>query len=280
MTDAEKSILMNNRSTILTGAIFLMACGDASQSGQPPATELRSATETPVAQLVSDTLPAYVFSTDFLMGKFDPATHPDFVKADRQYTDGDTYFLHHLTYEAFKKMHAAAAADGITLTIISATRPFQRQKQIWEAKWTGARLVGGKNLSKSIPNPRQRALKILEYSSMPGTSRHHWGTDVDLNELENEYFTQGRGLKEYEWLVANAGRFGFCQVYSEKGTDRPDGYNLEKWHWSYLPMARKLTEFARHELKNEDISGFLGAETAAQIDVVNKYVLGINPVCR
>lgn len=45
-------------------------------------------------------------------------------------------------------------------------------------------------------------------------------------------------------------------------------------------MARKLTEFARHELKNEDISGFLGAETAAQIDVVNKYVLGINPVCR
>jgi len=57
------------------------------------------------------------------------------------------------------------------------------------------------------------------------------------------------------------------------------GYEEEKWHWSYLPLARKLTALAKAELKDEDISGFLGAETAPEIKVVERYVLGINPAC-
>ena len=37
--------------------------------------------------------------------------------------------------------------------------------------------------------------------------------------------------------------------------------------------------FAREHLKNEMIDGFLGSETAVSIDIVNRYVLGINPDC-
>ena len=112
-------------------------------------------------------------------------------------------------------MYDAAKKEGITLKIISATRNFATQKIIWEGKWTGKRLHESKeNLAKTIPNPTERAIKILRWSSMPGTSRHHWGTDIDLNKLNNSYFEKGEGLKIYNWLIANASSFGFCQPYS------------------------------------------------------------------
>ncbi|HMR43740.1 MAG TPA: M15 family metallopeptidase, partial [Saprospiraceae bacterium] len=128
------------------------------------------------------------FSIEYLMGKFDPERHPDFVKVDKKYADDDQKLLRKDAYEAFLKMREAALKDGIELKILSATRNFNRQKTIWEAKWNGSRLVENQDLSKTIPNPEKRALKILEYSSMPGTSRHHWGTDIDLNSLEPAYF--------------------------------------------------------------------------------------------
>lgn len=220
------------------------------------------------------------FSIEYLMGKFDPERHPDFVKVDKKYADDDQKLLRKDAYEAFLKMREAALKDGIELKILSATRNFNRQKTIWEAKWNGSRLVENQDLSKTIPNPEKRALKILEYSSMPGTSRHHWGTDIDLNSLEPAYFKSGTGKKIYAWLSENAATFGYCQPYSPKGEDRPFGYNEEQWHWSYMPVAKKLTDLAERSLKNEMISGFLGAETASGIDVVSKFVLGINPACR
>ena len=114
---------------------------------------------------------------------------------------------------------------------------------------------------------------------MPGSSRHHWGTDIDINALENSYFESGRGLKEYEWLKKHAADFGFCQPYSPKGPERPEGYNEEKWHWSYLPLARPLTQQAKLRLNNEALKGFRGAEAASGVSIVDNYVLGINKAC-
>lgn len=216
---------------------------------------------------------------DYLMGKFDPKKHDDFIKVNQKYASRDDFLLRKDTYTAFEKMYEAAKKDGIELKIISATRPFAHQKRIWEAKWNGSRKIGGQDISKTIKEPTKRALKILEYSSMPGTSRHHWGTDIDLNALTNDYFEKGNGLKEYEWLSKNASRFGFCQPYSKKGADRPNGYNEEKWHWSYLPYAKKLTDQYKLRVEYRSILGFEGAETAPKIEVIEKYVLGINTEC-
>ncbi|MEL6944265.1 MAG: M15 family metallopeptidase, partial [Bacteroidota bacterium] len=178
-------------------------------------------------------------------------------------------------------MYEAAKKERIKLQIRSATRNFANQKRIWEAKWTGKRLIeNGENLAKTTPDAEQRALKILRFSSMPSTSRHHWGTDIDLNAFTNAYFEKGEGKKIYEWLQANARNYGFCQPYSPKDEKRPDGYNEEKWHWSYLPVALPLTNFAKDSLKNELISGFKGSEAAVKIGVVEKYVLGINEECK
>ena len=256
---------------------LVLACAETPPSENAAATETEAAAAEP-EPIVIDTS----FTIDYLRGRFNPAKHPDFTAVDAKYTDGDgTYYLRKDTYEAFQRMHAAAAADGVQLIIISATRNFDRQKSIWEAKWSGARLLEGREKApEAYPNPVDRALAILRWSSMPGTSRHHWGTDMDLNRLTNDYFESGEGLNIYEWLSANAASFGFCQPYSPKGPERPDGYNEEKWHWSYLPAARQLTELARQELTDEQIDGFLGAEVAPAIGVVEKYVLGISPACQ
>lgn len=217
-------------------------------------------------------------SKKYLMGKFDPTQDERFTKIPSPYAKRELY-MRKEALESFQKMYAAAKADGINLVILSATRPFDVQKTIWEAKWTGKRQVDGKLLSRTVKDAKGRAIKILRWSSMPSTSRHHWGTDIDINSLEPSYFDKGKGLEEYEWLVANAPKYGFCQVYSEMGEERPYGYQEEKWHWSYLPISKELTEAYAQKITDQDIEGFLGAESAPMIEVVKKYVLGINPAC-
>ncbi|MEM6725266.1 MAG: M15 family metallopeptidase [Bacteroidota bacterium] len=216
----------------------------------------------------------------YLMGQFDPSTHPDFTVIEGDFANKEGMYLRKDAYEAFKKMALDARQSGIYLQIISATRPFDHQKRIWEAKWSGARKVDGQDLSKTIADPAERAIKILTYSSMPGTSRHHWGTDFDLNSLEPSYFESGTGKKIYEWLAANASDYGFCQPYNEKGEGRLFGYEEEKWHWSYLPVSKPLTDQYILRINDGNLSGFRGSETAPDIYMIEKWVYGINPTCK
>ena len=217
---------------------------------------------------------------NFLMGKFAPETDSEFVKVPEQYANRPGHYLQKDTWEAFLRMYNQARQDSIDLKVISSTRNFDIQKSIWEAKWTGERKVeNGMDLSKDVSDPVERAKIILRYSSMPSTSRHHWGTDLDINALNNGYFSEGRGLKEYNWLLSNAHTYGFCQPYTAKDENRPNGYNEEKWHWSYIPLASQYTEQAALRLTNNMISGFLGAEVATDIGVIDNYILGINKDC-
>lgn len=217
------------------------------------------------------------FSSDELLGRFEPATHPDFVKIQTTHTSKSEAYLRADAYTAFVSMYDAARKDGITLTIISATRNFSAQKGIWEAKWNGDRLVEGKNLKTDVKDSVERARMILRFSSMPGTSRHHWGTDIDINNLENQYFATGKGKLEYEWLVKHAGNYGYYQPYTVKDSLRPYGYEEEKWHWSYLPLSKQMTQQYKDKITTDSISGFKGSGTAGLIDVINRYVLGIHP---
>ena len=216
---------------------------------------------------------------NYLMGKFNPSDHEDFVKIDPKYADREGRYIRKEAYESFLKMRTAALKDGVTLKIVSATRNFMSQKSIWEAKWTGKRLVEDKtNLAETVPDSKERALKILLFSSMPGTSRHHWGTDIDLNHLENSWFEKGEGLKLYNWLLAHAHEFGWCQPYTSKVHGRT-GYEEEKWHWSYLPLSKNFTKHTKAFLSNDLIKGFKGAQVAGKINVIENYVLGINEAC-
>lgn len=200
----------------------------------------------------------------FVLGKFNYKQDNTFIKVDSKFTN-KTIYLQKEVYKSFLRMQSAALIEGVTLKIISGTRNFYEQKAIWERKWKTHHKL----------SPKQRALKILEYSSMPSTSRHHWGTDLDLNSLNNSYFNTRKGLTEYNWLLANANDYGFYQVYTEKNNGRT-GYNLEKWHWSYLPLASQYLRYYNAHITLDDISEFSGSEMAKELNVITTYVNGIS----
>ena len=216
----------------------------------------------------------------YLMGAFETSTHKDFAVVPAKYSiSGYQMYLRRETLDAFIEMEARAQADGIPLYIASAGRNFNYQKTIWDNKWLGHTWVGGEDLSVTTPDSRDRFNKILEYSAVPGTSRHHWGTDIDINDANPGYFRTAEGIRVYDWLTRNAPSFGFCQPYNEKGQFRPTGYNEEKWHWSYLPLARNFTIEYGVLISPEDIKGFRGDENVAGANLISDYVLGINPEC-
>lgn len=206
-----------------------------------------------------------LITKDFLLGKFDYRKHELFKRVPAELSSKELY-IHREALDAFSKMRDSAATEKIELKIVSGTRNFEEQKRIWENKWQRERA--------HFQTPKETALKILEYSSMPSTSRHHWGTDIDINSVESAYFKSEKGAAVYSWLMKNANRFGFYQTYTSKENGRT-GYSMEEWHWSFLPLAEKYLDRYNQLILSSDITGFMGCETAIEIDIIKNYVNGI-----
>jgi zinc D-Ala-D-Ala carboxypeptidase len=213
------------------------------------------------------------YSKDFLLGKFDYRTHSDFVLVSEKWSDKEIY-LQKDTYLAFEKMANAAAKDGIPLVILSGTRNFSEQKVIWDRKWN--------NLKTTTKDEIGIILKILSSSSMPSTSRHHWGTDFDVNSVEDGYFLSGMGKDVYSWLSSNAHNYGFCQVYDNKKETQRTGYEVEKWHWSYMSISTLILDAYINQIQYKDINGFQGDELASNssVKIIENFILGISKSCR
>ena len=205
-----------------------------------------------------------VYTKAEVTGHFDPSVHPQFSRVPDRWTDQATYLRRNVK-EAFLTMASDAQKDGINLRIISGTRNHERQAEIWTEKWN--RFEGTED---------EKATEILKYSSMPGTSRHHWGTDFDLNSVESAYFENGKGKQIWEWLDANAWKYGFFQPYNALGDHRNVGYKEEKWHWSYYPEARRIQKVYNTIVQYEDIDGFNGSELSAPFKVFDHYVNAIH----
>ena len=205
---------------------------------------------------------------NILLGKLDYKKDTNFSIVNTKYSS-KTIYLRNEVLLKFDEMYNAALKQGIKLLVISGTRSFNHQKYIWDRKWA-------KNIMKmdSISTIKE----ILKYSSMPSTSRHHWGTDIDLNNLQNSYFEKGEGKKIFDWLVKNAFKYGFHMTYDNQEESKRTGYKMEKWHWSYMPISEQyLLQFNQY-IKYEDICSFKGSKFACHedIDIIKNFVNGIN----
>ncbi len=107
---------------------------------------------------------------------------------------------------------------------------------------------------------RQR--QILQASSAPGISRHHFGTDMDFFSTEGSDWEQPAGLPppqyadEYSWMRRHAARFGFIQPFIQDSSLRNIhnlGYMAEQWHWSYYPIAQALIDFFQAQPPRNEI---------------------------
>lgn len=257
-----------SKAAVLLCLTFLMLLG--CKESPAPIVEIPEEQE-PVVAVDSSKL-------QYVLGHFTPETDERFIQIEAKHASRAGMYMRKEAYTAYKEMSAAAAKEGIKMVIRSATRNFNYQRGIWERKWTGQTTLSDGTKASDIADPKKRALKILLYSSMPGTSRHHWGTDIDINAFNNDYFESGEGLKLYNWMLEHAESYGFCQPYTDKKDGRT-GYEEEKWHWSYFPLSKDLTGTAKEHVTDDMIQGFKGAEAATQIGVVDKYVLGIDPSC-
>ncbi len=190
---------------------------------------------------------------DELLGKVTP-TRPEW-----SYSDG--HWLRTAAYDDFRRMQEAARADSVELVIVSAFRSFDRQRIIWERKWNAP--------ERSHMTPVERARHILRYSSMPSTSRHHWGTDIDLNSVENAYFRTERGKRMLQWLETHAAEYNFFRPYTD---GRTKGYASEPWHWSHKPTAEKMLDVYLETISEAEIKDFEGADTADSLDVIENWV--------
>ena len=77
----------------------------------------------------------------------------------------------------------AASKDNIILEIASSFRDAKRQTLIWNNKFSGKRPVFDiKNQVVSLDNlsEQEKCQRIMLFSAIPGASRHHFGTDLDV----------------------------------------------------------------------------------------------------
>jgi len=156
--------------------------------------------------------------------------------------------LHPAAAEAFRGLRAQAAKSGIDLWPASSFRDFERQLAIWNDKFLGRRPLldaAGQPLDYASLDDGQRIQAILIWSALPGASRHHWGTEIDVIDraalppgqqpqiVRQEYATGGVFEKLGGWLSRHGARFGFFQPYD---IDR-GGVQPEPWHLSFAPVS-------------------------------------------
>jgi len=199
--------------------------------------------------------------------------------------------LHSQVIAPFASLRRAAALEGFDIVAASGFRDFARQLAIWNGKFRGTiplHDASGRPLEASRLAPAQRIDAILTWSALPGASRHHWGTDLDLIDrraiptdyrvrlVADEFVAPGPFAPLAAWLERHALRFGFFRPY--RGI--VSGVSAEPWHYSFAPIAeparRRLSAgLLRATLSAADLAG--KQQVLERIEELHaRYVAGID----
>jgi hypothetical protein len=130
---------------------------------------------------------------------------------------------------AYEAMVQAAKADGVSWSITDSYRSYASQVKVAQEK--GLYSQGG-------------------LAATPGKSNHGWGTALDLGGGANS-----KGTKQNDWLMANAGRFGFSTI------------PREPWHWEYKGAGAAVASKGGAEMSGERGPGNALASASRQNQV-------------
>jgi LAS superfamily LD-carboxypeptidase LdcB len=200
-------------------------------------------------------------------------------------------FLHRDAVQPFLEMRAAAADAGIDLVPVSSFRDFEAQLKIWNEKYRGERQLydrEGRPLEHSALNEPQLIEALLWWSAVPGASRHHWGTEIDVIDrlalpagqgaklLPAEFGPAGPFSRLNRWLDENMQVFGFFRPYRFfRG-----GVSPEPWHLSYGPVAQVALErltvsVLRRALEERDVEG-KAVVLSQLVEIHRRYVASVD----
>ncbi len=160
--------------------------------------------------------------------------------------------IHRDMLPSYKALEARASDQGFELAIASGYRSFDRQLGIWNAKARGERPIlddGGQPIARASLSDKEAVYAILRWSALPGGSRHHWGTDIDVIDraalpegysvqLTVEETTSGGVFAPFhQWLSSHLSTedTGFYRPYPMDA----GGVACEPWHLSYAPLAKQ-----------------------------------------
>lgn len=204
--------------------------------------------------------------------------------------------VHREVVQPFRLLQEAARDAGFDLRILSGFRSFADQRSIWNRKVTGRRAVLD---SDAVPldiarlSPEELVFAILRWSALPGASRHHWGTDLDVYDaaarpegyeielIPAEVNPGGMFGPLHAWLderIAAGASFGFFRPYDR---DR-GGVAPERWHLSYAPVSavylRRLTvPLLRQAVADGELE--LTSVVLDHLETIHqRFVININPI--
>lgn len=197
--------------------------------------------------------------------------------------------LHSEALLAYKAMQLSAINDGIDLQLVSSYRSFDRQLAIWNNKWNGGATLYdplGKPLVFETLTDEQKLFAILTWSALPGASRHHWGTDMDVFDYQSvkawgepfelvtaEYEGNGPCAELSFWLSNNMESFGFYRPFDTY----TGGVAAEPWHISFKTTAESYEKERNakallQQLQSANISGLSTIEACFN-EIFPRFVL-------
>lgn len=193
----------------------------------------------------------------------------------KEYDNG--LFLHKDVLKPWLTLCEAAKGEGFTLAIASGFRGFERQSLIWNHKMSGKRVVRDDQqqpVDLTQLSPLNQIKAVMRWSALPGASRHHWGTDMDIYDsgpdndqlqlIPEEYLPGGPFAPMMDWLTDYLKHHdtGFYFPYQkDKGGVAP-----EPWHLSYAPIAEVISESWSLDVLTDHLqtSNLMGKETVLE----------------
>ena len=141
--------------------------------------------------------------------------NPDLVEAQ------EGYFVDRAIVDDLNKLTNTCREAGFELRIESAYRPFEKQLSIWNRKARGElQLLDANGEPMQRPADEEELMyAILTWSALPGASRHHLGTDIDVVD-------GGACPPGYEVQLTPAECTGICLSFS--------GMDLMNWKASWM----------------------------------------------
>lgn len=120
----------------------------------------------------------------------------------------------------------AAQRNGISLTITSGYRSYDRQEALFHS-------LKQKNIKKGLSASEAEKETSL-YCAYPGHSEHQLGTALDIiADGQKTLKHTAENKRAWQWLAAHAEEYGFVLSYPE-GKTECTGYAYEPWHFRWI----------------------------------------------
>ena len=150
----------------------------------------------------------------------------DLISVKKEYTiDGDDNTKGRKeAVNAAIDMIKAAEKDGLKLLINSGYRSYDDQQEVYN---TYFKLYGENYVKKYVVNP--------------GYSEHQTGLAFDFASGNKNIFKES---SEYEWMIKNSYKYGFCYRYLKK-KENLTGIKNEPWHFRYV--GKKIAKIMNEE---------------------------------